>query len=257
MYHHRSSHPAGDGGVVEVAFTDRHGGVSQGPFASLNLALDGADDPAARAENLRRVLADFAPGDALADVRQVHGARIHVVAAVEPADRDRPEADGVLTALPGVVAAVRAADCVPVLLADLETGVVGAVHAGRNGVVAGVVSAAVARMRELGAGAITAWVGPHVCGGCYEVPERLRDEVAALVPQTRATTSWGTPALDLGAGVRAQLAAAPGGPMHVVDVSACTLEADHLYSHRRDSGRAGRIMGLVRRTAPYAGREGS
>ncbi|WP_240641082.1 polyphenol oxidase family protein [Nocardioides ferulae] len=257
MYHHRSSHPAGDGGVVEVAFTDRHGGVSEGPFASLNLAVDGADDPAARAENLRRVLADFAPGDDLVDLRQVHGATVHVDDGSRGQAGARPEADGVVTGRAGAVLAVRAADCVPVLLADLETGVVGAAHAGRQGVLTGVVPATVVRMRELGAGPVTAWIGPHVCGACYEVPEQLQREVLAAVPQSRATTSWGTPALDLGAGVRAQLAAAPGGPVTVVDVSACTLESDHLYSHRRDSGRAGRIAGLVRRSPPRAGREAS
>ena len=63
-------------------------------------------------------------------------------------------------------------------------------------------------MRELGADEITAWIGPHVCGRCYEVPESMRAEVAAVVPESFAETSWGTPALDIGAGVRAQLARA-------------------------------------------------
>jgi hypothetical protein len=97
-------------------------------------------------------------------------------------------------------------------------------------------------MRELGAGAIRAWVGPHVCGRCYEVPADLRDEVAAAVPATYGETSWGTPALDLGAGVAAQLAAA-GVAASVVP--GCTLEDPTFHSYRRDGDAAGRFAGLV------------
>ena len=74
---------------------------------------------------------------------------------------------------------VRAADCVPVLLVAPDGGVIGAVHSGRPGLVPGVVPATVARMRELGAGRIEGWIGPHVCGRCYEVPEQMRADVAA------------------------------------------------------------------------------
>ncbi len=119
---------------------------------------------------------------------------------------------------------------------------VGAAHCGRPGLVAGVVPAVVEAMRERGAADPQAWIGPHVCGRCYEVPARLQDEVAALVPESRATTSWGTPSLDLGAGVRAQLDAA-GVPHHSVD--RCTREDDDLWSYRRDGEAAGRQGGLV------------
>ena len=77
-----------------------------------------------------------------------------------------------------------------------------------------------AAMRELGARDVTAWVGPHVCGRCYEVPQEMQDDVAAVEPVTRATTSWGTPSLDVGAGVRAQLAREG---LEVVDLSRCTM----------------------------------
>jgi copper oxidase (laccase) domain-containing protein len=98
-------------------------------------------------------------------------------------------------------------------------------------------------MRGLGADRIEAWVGPHVCGRCYEVPEEMRAAVAAVVPESFAETSWGTPSVDLGAGVRAQLAA-----LDVVahDASRCTRESADLYSNRRDGDRAGRLAGLVR-----------
>jgi hypothetical protein len=99
-------------------------------------------------------------------------------------------------------------------------------------------------MRLLGARSIGAWVGPHVCGRCYEVPAALRDEVAAMEPSTASTTSWGTPGLDIGAGVVAQLERLG---VLVDDVSLCTLESPDLYSYRRDGAQAGRLAGLIRR----------
>ncbi|WP_127480411.1 peptidoglycan editing factor PgeF [Nocardioides pantholopis] len=230
-------------GPVDLAFTDRSGGVSADPFDSLNLALAGDDDPQARAENLRRVLEDFAPGDRLAELRQVHGREVVAVGATPP---QRTDGDALVTDRAGVVLLVRVADCVPVLLADPDAGVVAAAHAGRAGVAAGVVPATVRAMRERGARAVTAWIGPHVCGSCYEVPTELAAEIVALEPAAAATTSWGTPALDLGAGVRAQL---ERDGVTVVDAARCTRESPDLYSHRRDGARAGRLAALIRRRA--------
>jgi YfiH family protein len=237
VYSHRTSL-----GPVDLAFTDRYGGVSAVPFDSLNLALVGADDPSAVAENHRLVTEDFAPGAALADMLQVHGSD----AVLVDAPAGRPSCDGLVTTRTDVVLMVRAADCVPVLLADPEHGVIGAVHSGRPGLAKGVVPAAVRLMREQGADRITAWVGPHVCGGCYEVPADLQQEVATVEPAARATTTWGTPALDIGAGVRAQL---HRDGVTVIDVSRCTRESADLYSHRRDGVAAGRLAGLIRRRA--------
>ncbi len=154
----------------------------------------------------------------------------------------RASADALVSDEAGVVLLVRAADCVPVLFADPVARIVGAAHAGRPGVAANVVPHTVAAMRDLGAHDITAWVGPHVCGACYEVPPSLRDDVAAVVPATRATTSWGTPSLDLGAGVRAQLEQAGAT---VVDVSTCTRESPDLFSYRRDGAASGRLAALI------------
>ena len=235
MYFHRTST-----GPVDLAFTDRYDGVSAVPFDSLNLALVGADDPASRQRNVELLLEDFAPGAELADMEQVHGTR------VVDAGGTRQQCDAVVTDRPGVVLMVRVADCVPVLLADPRAGVIGAAHAGRNGVRDGVVGACVERMRALGAHDVTAWVGPHICGRCYEVPEELRQEVAAVEPMTAGETSWGTPSIDIGAGVRAQLDRAG---VHVVDVAACTRETAGLYSHRRDGASAGRSAGVIVRRA--------
>ncbi|MFL6159635.1 MAG: peptidoglycan editing factor PgeF [Marmoricola sp.] len=228
-------------GPVDLAFTDRFGGVSAVPYDELNLAHEGGDDPVSVAENHRLLLADFAPDDALAGLHQVHGDT--VVLAGAGGFATAPDADGVVSVEHGVTLMVRAADCVPVLLADPAAGVVGAAHSGRPGLVAGVVPATIARMRALGAEQVTAWIGPHVCGACYEVPEAMQAEVGAVVPESIATTSWGTPSLDIGAGVRAQLERA-GVEVH--DLSRCTRESADLYSYRRDGVSAGRLAGLIR-----------
>jgi YfiH family protein len=239
-------------GPVELAFTDRHGGVSGAPFDSLNLGWSGGDDPHAMAENHRLVMDDFAPGDGverLAELGQVHGDQVAVVGPEGPRHDVHGHlhgiGDGLVTAEPGITLSVRAADCVPVLFADPEAGVIGACHSGRPGVVAGIVPATLAAMRRLGATDISAWVGPHVCGRCYEVPEEMQDAVASVEPATRATTSWGTPSLDLGAGVRAQL---DREGVAVVDVSRCTRESPDLFSYRREGKLSGRQAGLIRRS---------
>lgn len=226
-----------------MAFTDRHGGVSAAPYDELNLALSGGDAPEAVEENLHRLLADFAPRAAPAPpMRQVHGADVRSVGRSDLLAEEPHEADGQVTNEPGLVLMVRVADCVPVLLADAEAGVIGVAHAGRRGMAAGVIDRTVARMHDLAADRIRAWIGPHVCGGCYEVPASMQAEVVAEVPQARATTTWGTPSLDLGAGVRAQL---EGHGVAVTDVARCTRESEDLYSHRRDGDAAGRLAGLI------------
>jgi YfiH family protein len=183
-------------------------------------------------------------GVAFARLHQVHGAEVLVVADDDlPApDEEAPVGDALVTTRHGVGLMVRVADCVPVVLADPDAGVVGAVHAGRPGMALDVVTRAVERMRAEGATAVVAWVGPHVCGHCYEVPEQMRAEVAESVPEAWSVTSWGTPALDIGAGVRAQLERA-GVVVH--EVGGCTLEDERLHSFRRDGVTAGRMAGLV------------
>ncbi|MFT4084636.1 MAG: peptidoglycan editing factor PgeF [Nocardioides sp.] len=231
MYSYRTVH-----GPVDLAFTDRLGGVSAAPYDELNLSIAGLDDEAATAENHRRLLTDFAPGVPYADLFQVHGDE---VVLADP--RSRPPADGIVTDRADLVLMVRTADCVPVLLADAAAGVIGAAHAGRRGMAAGVVTATVARMRGLGADRILAWLGPSVCSKCYEVPAEMAEEVAAIEPVTRARTAWGTASLDIAAGVRAQLQRASVEVS--VDAERCTRESLDLYSYRRDG--LGASLGAV------------
>ena len=152
-------------------FFTREGGVSTGPFASLNCSLSGADDPAAVAENRRRV-AEAVGVPTLVGLTQVHGAGVAVVD--EPwAPGAGPRADAMVTRRPGIGLGIITADCVPVLFA--APGIVGAAHAGWRGAVAGVLEAV---LDIIGAG-VHAAVGPCIGPASYEVAADLRDAVLA------------------------------------------------------------------------------
>lgn len=213
-------------------------------FSDARTDLGRSDDEVSRTARLR-----WARSLGAADVvamRQVHGADVARVAAgtVDPSSVS-PQADALVTADEGVALLVRVADCTPVVLVDVSRPEVAVVHAGREGLVRGVVPAAVAALRGLDdERPVEAWVGPRVCGRCYELPADLADAVDAAVPGTRSTTSWGTPAVDVGAGVVAQLAGL-GVTVHDVGADACTLEDEQFWSHRRQGDAAGRMGAAV------------
>ena len=238
--------------AIWAGFTDAAAG---------NLAFHVGDDPAAVTGRRAGVDAEISrhagDGVRLAYMEQVHGN------AVAELTDGGFTVDGVPTAGPHPVAdamvamgeagtsaglAVMVADCVPVVLAgETASGepVLAVAHAGRPGVEKGVIAAVVARMQAAGAGTISAVLGPSVCGRCYEVPEAMRAAVAARVPESFATTSWGTPALDLPAAVLAQLRAAGDT---AVPSGVCTLEDPRFFSHRRsmrDAEAEGRFIGFV------------
>ncbi|MEV5152358.1 peptidoglycan editing factor PgeF [Streptomyces werraensis] len=235
---------------AHFGFTDRWGGVSAAPYEELNLGGAVGDDPGNVRTN--RELAAKALGvdpDRVVWMNQVHGADAVVVD--EPwGDRPVPEVDAVVTARRGLVLAVLTADCVPVLLADPVAGVAAAAHAGRPGLVAGIVPAAVRAMTGLGAdpARIVARTGPAVCGRCYEVPEDMRADVAAVEPAAGAETGWGTPAVDVVAGVHAQLERL--GVSGAGRSPVCTRESDDHFSYRRDrtTGRLASYVWLDPRT---------
>lgn len=204
-------------GPVEVAFTD----------AEVDLA-------GVRAAQVGAIFG----GDPVA-MEQVHGAEVAVVGAGSA----WPTADALVTVDPAVTLVVRVADCVPVVVADRDAGLIGVAHAGRRGMCEGVVPALIDQLRAQGARALQAWVGPHICGGCYEVPDQMRAEVSRVVPAAWSQTRWGTPSVDLGRGVAHQLAEA--GVDHVA-VGGCTFEDAALFSYRRQGAAAGRSAGLVR-----------
>ncbi|MGW3951550.1 peptidoglycan editing factor PgeF [Streptomyces sp. NPDC004752] len=229
---------------AHFGFTDRWGGVSAVPYEELNLGGAVGDDPDVVRTN--RELAAKALGLDPARVvwmNQIHGAGVAVVD--EPwADRPAPEVDAIVTVRSGLALAVLTADCTPLLLADPVARVAAAAHAGRPGLVAGVVPAAVRAMMELGAdpARIVARTGPAVCGRCYEVPEAMRAEVSAVEPAAHSETSWGTPAVDVSAGVHAQLERL--GVRDRAQSPVCTLESDDHFSYRRDRT-TGRLAGYV------------
>lgn len=232
-------------GTARYALTDRYGGRSTPPYDTLDLADHVGDEPAHVAAN-RGLLATalgLAP-DRLVGMRQVHGAEVARVERAPGAGTAPVRADALVTTAPGVALVVLVADCVPVLLGTRDGEAVAVAHAGRRGLLAGVVPATVAAMRDLGASPdqLVAVVGPAVCGRCYEVPAELAREVAAVVAGVSSTTPHGAPALDLRAGVVAQLLEAGVGA--VATDPACTAECADLYSFRRD-GVTGRFAGVV------------
>jgi len=174
---------------------------------------------------------------------QVHGRRVLTVDAATDAEAlATTPADALVTTTRGLALAVRSADCLPVLFADARAGVVGAAHAGRVGLADGVLVATIEGMADLGARRVKAWIGPHICGECYEVPLDLQRDFVRDHPEALATTSWGTPSLDLGAAAAAQLTALG---CRVMRVDPCTRTTPNLHSHRRDPAGSGRQAGLV------------
>lgn len=214
---------------VTVAFTDTTAG---------NLALHVGDDGPSVLQ--RRGELNSAAGIAPRSFRymnQVHGNHV----ALADSAAGTPTADAMVSRVEPL--AVMVADCIPLVLVgeSASTPLFAVVHAGRPGLAAGIIPAAVEQLRVAGAKSIRAWLGPSICGGCYEVPADLRDEVAAVVPSAWATTAWGTPALDLPAGAASQLEAEGA----VIEYRGpCTLETESLYSYRRDR-QSGRFAGLV------------
>ncbi|WP_241521731.1 polyphenol oxidase family protein [Arthrobacter pityocampae] len=213
-----------------------------------NLALHVGDDPDTVRGNRRRLESAMGvPEDALHFMSQTHSDR---VAVVDRAPQGAPDADAMVSPDGSAPLAVLVADCVPIVLADAPvadggTGATAVVHAGRAGVGNGIVGHTVRMIRSHGARDVAAWIGPSVCGSCYEVPEDMMQAMAEMLPQAASRTPRGTPALDLPAAVAVQLARvgvrvdSPAG-----HGTGCTVENPELYSHRRDPG-AGRIAGLV------------
>jgi polyphenol oxidase len=222
---------------ARALFSTRRGGVSSGPFASLNIGRKTADDGANVDANRDRLAASVGlPRDRFLYGIQVHGTRVRRATELLGPDRPAVEEDGQATALRDTAALVFTADCLPVLLASEQA--VAALHCGWRGLAGGIVAEGVAALRELGAdGPIAAAVGPGARGCCYEVSE----DVHARFGGGRV----GARNLDLAAIAGEQLRAA--GVTEVHDVGLCTICAgDELFfSHRRDDGVTGRQAGVV------------
>lgn len=226
-------------------FSTRRGGVSQGPFATLNLARSVGDDLAAVEENLLRFAAEAGLDvAALYATSQVHGATVRPVRAGEPpAEVREVEADALVASDAGVAVSVRTADCLPVLIADPASGRVAALHAGWRGVVRGVVPAGLAAL-EVGPAAIAA-IGPGIGPCCFEVGDDVAAEIAASAHGAEVVLRGSAkPRVDLAAAVRAQLESA--GIAAIDALAACTMcSADLFFSFRRDGKRSGRMLSAI------------
>ncbi len=230
--------------TVHAACTLRTGGVSAAPFASLNLGAGVGDEPAAVAENRRRLRAALAlPAEPLW-LQQVHG--LEVLAA----DGEFPTgtADAAVTHRADRVLAITVADCMPVLLASGDGAVIGAAHAGWRGLAAGVLEATVAAMGVAPDG-LHAWLGPAIGAPHFEVGDEVRaqflagDERAAAAFAANARGRW---QCDLALLARQRLARL--GVVRISAAQRCAYaDPDHCYSYRRD-GRTGRMAALIWRS---------
>lgn len=234
-------------GLLHTILT-RIGGVSRGPYATLNLGHGVGDDPAAVEENHRRALEPLGLDQGqVVSPWQVHGAAVDVVEG-EHRGTVRRETDALVTAVPGVPLMMRFGDCTPVLLFDPVRRAVGLAHAGWQGVVAGVTAASIQTMTErLGCkpGDIWAGIGPTIGPCCYEVGTDVAAEIESACPPGANVVQAvnGRVYADLPGAVEAQLRAA--GVERVEQAGLCTACCvDEFFSHRAEDGRTGRF-GIV------------
>lgn len=226
---------------VKSLMTTRVGGVSQPPWASLNLGDHVADDPdhvAANRAHLRQQL-PAEPGW----LRQVHSARV-----VELGRETNPEADAAFTREPGQVCAVLTADCLPVLFCDRSGSVVAAAHAGWRGLAGGVLESTVAAMR-VAPGDILAWMGPAIGPHAFEVGDDVRKIFMVSHPETAAAFAPHAPGKWLADIYQlARIRLGHIGVQAVYGGGRCTFtESDSFYSYRRD-GVTGRMASLIWRS---------
>jgi hypothetical protein len=220
---------------ARAAFTSRYGGVSTGPYRSLNLGRLTHDDPAAVTVNRERLSERL--GMPLALIRQVHGTAVRRLDSRPDADAPVEEFDGQATSVAGVAPLVMTADCLPIALAG--EGAAAILHAGWRGLAGGIIERGVGAITELGAaGPIAAVIGPGAGPCCYEVGDEVHAPFAAYGPAGRRGRN-----LDMKAIARAQLERL--GVEEVVDVERCTICDEDFFSHRRDHGVTGRQAGVV------------
>jgi YfiH family protein len=239
------------------AFFTRRGGHSPPPFDSLHFGALG-HEPEILAANVRAAAGALEVEAArLYVVTQVHGRDVAVVQSGDQrADVLARQADVVVTRAAGVACGVKIADCVPVLVADVESGAVAAIHSGWQGTVADVVGAGIAALcRELGGeGRLLAAIGPHIETCCFEVGDDVAAKLqacAAGAEQAVERRAGTRPHVDLRKIVRAQLVSAGLADDAIDDVRGCTrCDADRFFSYRRDRDRSGRLLAAIATRVP-------
>lgn len=234
------------------AFFTRRGGVSSGPYESLNFSVTVGDAPANVAENLRRAAAVLGVGvDRVHYLSQVHGRDVVEVSEVVDAAALRScRGDALVGASSDHACAVRTADCVPILVGERGSGVAAAVHAGWRGVSARIVEAALTAMRRrIGrSGDFVAAIGPHISLAAFEVSDEVATELrnASPDPDVIERSAGLKPHVDLRRIVRAQLEALGVAPAAIDDVDGCTVgEPARFFSYRRDGKHSGRHLSAI------------
>lgn len=237
---------------VPHGFLGRRGGLSRGIHAGLNVGLGSDDDHATVAANRALACDAVLPGAALVSVHQIHSADVVTATAPFPDDA-RPHADALVTDRPGLLLGIVTADCVPVLAADAEAGVVGAAHAGWKGAIGGVTDALVAAMERLGAqrNRIAAATGPCIGRASYEVDDAFAERFAADDPANERFFSAGRAGhhmFDIEAYVAARLAAAGVGRVETLGLDTYAAP-ERFFSYRRATHRGepgyGRQISLI------------
>jgi YfiH family protein len=219
-------------------FLGRRGGASTGDLAGLNVGYGSKDDRSAIDENRRRAIDAIAPQAELATVHQIHSAEAVYVERPWPQGQ-RPHADAMVTDRPGLLLGILTADCAPVLLADPGAGVIGAVHAGWRGALAGVTGSTILAMEQLGANRdrICASVGPCIAQPSYEVDAAFRQRfVDAASENTRFLAENSNPRFDLAGYVEHRLRSAGIAEVEVLNLDTYA-DADRFYSYRRATHR--------------------
>jgi len=219
--------------MAQILFTSREGGTSQEPFNSLNLAThvgDRSDDVAINRELLGTMLSQSAP----VFMNQVHG---NEVVEVSSETNLLVTADALITREPGLPLVVLTADCLPILISSSV--VVGAVHAGRKGVLNGVIGRAVTAMRALGGVELVASIGPAICSECYEVDRKMYEDAIKMVPEL--ATSPAKHCLNLLSGAKSQL---ESYGIKISSVDICTSHNLNFFSYRRGA-KTGRSAGVI------------
>jgi YfiH family protein len=238
--------PWGEHRALFHGFLGRRGGVSRGAFATLNLSPLIGDDRADVEANWHRLLSALPPHIVVSQLNQVH--RDLVITANRDTARERVEADGQVTAEPDLLLGIFTADCVPILMHDPGSNVVGAFHAGWRGVAANIANAGVAAMGRSGAPAsrIRVAIGPAIGACCFEVgnevSERFRHEVPDSGSYIRSAGKAAKSMIDLKGIIRAQLGRAGIDPGRVVDSGLCTRCNSGRFFSRRAVG--GQVTGL-------------
>ncbi len=231
-------------------FLGRHGGVSRGSFADLNLSSRVGDDPSAVADNWRRVTCRIGDTLRFATMRQVHGSDVGIV---QRADAPPAEVDALASSASGVALSVLTADCVPMLFVAADARVVAVAHAGWRGTLAGITAHTVGCLDNafnVAPATVSVALGPAIGGCCYEIDAEVVEQLEHRWGRLRGavhTSAGAKPRLDLRSANAAILVSAGVDPRRIAMVGPCTrCAASEYFSHRAANGQpTGRQLSFI------------